>query len=1297
MSTKTPEATSLMVQDEVTEESQPQLGTVAEPFRQPFWLSKAALFLFFLAFIACAVALIVLDRVVTSRNGLPLTISTSSYSWTYGPTAILIVILSLWRRVDYHFKAIQPWRELLAGPSPSSKSILLDYVTPFQVISITKALRHRHYAVVLTIAAFFLLKLVILISTTLFVMRETSLRATFTITYKDSFNATGLWELYSPENKVSPRPDFIPAISGGPATPIWTYLGSLNNVTSNETQWLPLDDQVTQRFSLLSSEANVTKLHALVDVFLPNITCEDAVVSAPKSSQESYQNWEQYREYKFVSESCNNSGVQLNVCQESKYGNLPLSPGKKHGPCQPETRAYTIHRVNCSGINDTLNIMNYNQIPPESWPTYIEGYDIRYAITAAQFEPTWGDYDDITALDLINSGCIICKIGYGIETSEATFDVMTGSVTLSPTRKKEMTTLRSFSSNAFAEVLWGTFERPADSLVVGDKVPTLKAPADDTKGPMPGAEAVLFQLMYAWLGHPDNLDILYERPILKKASISVLEGVAREFARQSLLIPTLRSADAEGTKTENRLHMRRLAVWIMAGGFYVLAIICLLLLWSTQPVARIPPISASIVGQAVILANSPDAQAALTNTGHLSERELKKRLAGLQFSAATDQDGHLRLHTGTVSASFSPLPSQPPKAKPKKHRWLPLAVRLPIIGITFTAPFALIGILELLYRLLRDQDHLLVVGAKDSVASSYIIRLVSTLVVFGLATMINNLDFTIVTSVPFSSLRSGSASAERSILFHLLSVNLALVLFRTLQNGQLGAAASNAATLIAGLLTIIVSGLWVPMDSRVVDQPTTASVDSWDLAWLDDPANDGGAGFGMNLIRHGGAVTPATIWKDLVVPRISLPLNDTYEAYREASSTFDVLALQPVLDCAVLPQEAISAPPWSYSAERGRMGQFVPVPGTMVMAIPKGIEPECAFTSSNSSADLSFSKTYETSNHIWVGEYIDLFNSTAGEVSNECPSIGMFFGLVNKTHTAGRNLTALLCSQGINQVPVTINYQGDPALGAIKSLRVRGQPQALKNGTSGSYTLGYKLKGFMGSTLPNFARNNQEHQYDSFFNQLVNRPEGYSREDLVGPNNAVQLIKAVTLDYCEYMRHIIDRNLRASNTTSRTNFLSATDGNSTTSSHTMTTGLYSADVTHLVIDGTSKVILQMLFATMTGFSFIGFLLVKIRGTLPRDPCSIGSTMALLADSQFCDGELGVIPQNAEHMSESQLRQAFDGWVFSLGWWQRDTHEGGTAPEAVHDSSSSVNFVSDASSETGKHEKRFGIDIGRAGS
>ena len=87
----------------------------------PFWFSTSALVLLLFIFLSCAASLIAVDRVIASQDGLPLSVSSNPYSWTYGPTAILIVILSLWRRLDYHFKLREPWRELLAGPLSGEK------------------------------------------------------------------------------------------------------------------------------------------------------------------------------------------------------------------------------------------------------------------------------------------------------------------------------------------------------------------------------------------------------------------------------------------------------------------------------------------------------------------------------------------------------------------------------------------------------------------------------------------------------------------------------------------------------------------------------------------------------------------------------------------------------------------------------------------------------------------------------------------------------------------------------------------------------------------------------------------------------------------------------------------------------------------------------------------------------------------------------------------------------------------------------------------------------------------------
>jgi hypothetical protein len=173
-----------------------------------------------------------------------------------------------------------------------------------------------------------------------------------------------------------------------------------------------------------------------------------------------------------------------------------------------------------------------------------------------------------------------------------------------------------------------------------------------------------------------------------------------------------------------------------------------------------------------------------------------------------------------------------------------------------------------------------------------------------------------------------------------------------------------------------------------------------------------------------------------------------------------------------------------------------------------------------------------------------------------------------------------------------------------------------------------------------------ETKYDSFFNHIILRPDGYAYNTLEGVENEWLLIRAVTEDYNEYLRHIIHRNIRSGKQSSAVDLLSATNDSSSAESFQSTiTGLYSAEITHLIIDATSKLVLQVLLATMTVLSVIGFLLVKIRGTLPRDPCSIGSTMALLADSQLCDPGAGILPEDAQHMNESQLLKEFDGWVF----------------------------------------------------
>lgn len=188
-----PKSPHAQLEGESAEE--PSLGNTTEeqpaihPHRTtqpPFWLGKSALLIFALVFAILAALLIALKCVSDSKDGFPLNFSSSEYSWTYGPTAVLIIVLSFWRRVDYYYKAAQPWRELQSGPVLGSRSLLLDYVSPFQLQSVCRAFKFRHYRVFATIISFFLLKSIILVSTTLFVVQHPSHAEPVDITYENT-------------------------------------------------------------------------------------------------------------------------------------------------------------------------------------------------------------------------------------------------------------------------------------------------------------------------------------------------------------------------------------------------------------------------------------------------------------------------------------------------------------------------------------------------------------------------------------------------------------------------------------------------------------------------------------------------------------------------------------------------------------------------------------------------------------------------------------------------------------------------------------------------------------------------------------------------------------------------------------------------------------------------------------------------------------------------------------------------------------------------------------------------------
>jgi hypothetical protein len=90
------------------------------------------------------------------------------YTWKYGPTAVVILVGSLWHRVDYMIKLSTPWAELEKGQKATHSALQLDYITPLLPEAMWKALKNRHCAVALSCLSQILLIIATVFSSNLF-------------------------------------------------------------------------------------------------------------------------------------------------------------------------------------------------------------------------------------------------------------------------------------------------------------------------------------------------------------------------------------------------------------------------------------------------------------------------------------------------------------------------------------------------------------------------------------------------------------------------------------------------------------------------------------------------------------------------------------------------------------------------------------------------------------------------------------------------------------------------------------------------------------------------------------------------------------------------------------------------------------------------------------------------------------------------------------------------------------------------------------------------------------------------
>lgn len=195
------------------------------------------------------------------------------YAWTYGPTAVLVIVLSLWRQVDYYCKLMHPWQKMYKSPTDAVDSFMLDYVSPLLITSWIRAVRRRHIPVAASIAGFIILKLIILFSTGLLVLSPTAVSRPQAITLVTDFNTEEFWKYVTRNGTINAHAGENPTYSNISAGSVHAYIKVLEDQGRDYN--LSLYNMASQSFEPQGA-TELLSITTEVDAFVPNISCEIA-------------------------------------------------------------------------------------------------------------------------------------------------------------------------------------------------------------------------------------------------------------------------------------------------------------------------------------------------------------------------------------------------------------------------------------------------------------------------------------------------------------------------------------------------------------------------------------------------------------------------------------------------------------------------------------------------------------------------------------------------------------------------------------------------------------------------------------------------------------------------------------------------------------------------------------------------------------------------------------------------------------------------------------------------------------
>lgn len=1190
----------------------------------PIWLSAVIIILISALFIILGVALMLVWLYNSKEKGFSL-ITNNHYSWTYGPTAILVLVVAIWRQVDFHFKAAAPWSELQRGGATGHATFLLDYVSPLQFVSFWRALRNRHFSVVLTILGFVLLKLITLASTGLLVSELTELPSQdIELTRITKFNGS-LYNITTPFASQDPSIAYTAyAILARGAT---AELGTTTSL-------------VFETFDLPTNPQSITgHLQAEVNAFVPHFNCETAEVSINPSP------------YDEGGEQTGDTMSILSPPCQMMGGAQPVFMLDPRTELCPKTQFRgVIQRVNCSSSD------SFDQLPNWQLLTMVEvAYEqVLNTSNSSAASPVEGGVVDVAtwSVGIKQVKSLLCRPSYRMGKLNLGYNFTQDPPQITTTIPTiNNATIDGFEDSDLALRFTGALTAAADMF--GDL--SNSQTAEDFPNTM-------FQMMAATTG--GRYQGLMNDGVMAAAAESTFQQIAVQFAQKNLLENDTSSIGGTITSVENRLKINSFSLWIMFGGFAAMTVlsVCSLLMRPKQP---LPPYQESIYGLASILVKNPSVQRLLEGLTGCKEAEVIRRLNGTHFISfwAKNPDGTLdyiieELNDHDFKSYSSTDSSLRPVPEDSIPWWKPLTIRKPVVFAVLTLPFATVALLEVFQRLSDRHQGLVTLSEINSTNTTVYTRLIPASLMLIIATSINAIESNILLLAPFNALRSGPVTAERGIKCSLVDQLPPVAMWKAVKHRHYAAFLSSTAAIMGSVLTIVVSGLYTAETFSTSSPLLVHTNDTFNPSWPDSATNDGTASVIVSLTESLNLSSPAFTHDELALPLVA-PAASLQDAFPGSTVQLTYPALRASLNCSILNKNAYNVSA-SYNANiessSANVDARMPLPPHCLLGGPGA---------NLSYIDVNYRVGFQP-NSSYIGKLLDLhvgpFDSIQGSAFGEtdpsaqnnnppgCPSLGFIYGYVDVHKPQETFVTAVMCYQELQTVQTAMTFNLPSFAISLTQPPVPEESNVtlLQSGPNGETAFTYRIQEHMDQSLSLFnqtefqSANLAESPVDNFFQGVLFGKTPVPISMMATGDNQATMIKGINSFYRRYMAQAVSNNMRVPVAISPP----------ATESHSYpATMLNASQRIRLVQHNQAKITLQVLLSMMTGFTALAWSLTRLGDLVPYNPCTIFGAGVLLAQSNMCDaGAIGTLGGLDNPEAKYRLRWWGDGEYQSLNGW-----------------------------------------------